>query len=445
MCLSVKLAFATIKKQTLKEYMKKETILLSSLFAVLLFVGVGCNRVGVGINNEQTGTTGTTTTSSGSTSPVTAAINDDCVAANCPQIVIQGDSPAKLPNGQISPFSGMADPSMRKDLTSNRIWLAYSWPNIHVVGQKQDVTSVDAHLAYSDDSGKTWNYDMALWPSNATTDKGGTNAAGYMSHETPNLLPVQNGNSENWYGVRLAYFVPDSGIKSRPVNSFQLNIMEASSPEALANAPMQTLGSSVTSAGWGVNVNLASLSPAVKKCDIWNEPALYWQDNTLYLSTFCQTYSGKTIDASQSDFEIFSTPAQGAVQNWKWSYVGELTNGSIAEELGQPGTTQMDIARGSKGQLLAILSPYHYDASAKDNAHTGCDAVEISSINPPTFAHDSSGKLIVDAAITASDQGELGPAACTYDPASVTGMLMTKRVKSSSQFISTVNVTGVRP
>ena len=89
----------------------------------------------------------------------------------------------------------------------------------------------------------------------------------------------------------------------------------------------------------------------------WNEPALYWAKETLYMGTFCQTYDGKLINESQSDFEIFSTPAQGDVRNWKWSYVGAMTNGAIAKEFGQPGTTQFDFAKSVDGRLPRRFQP----------------------------------------------------------------------------------------
>ena len=420
--------------------MEPRSKLIAPLFAVLLFPVAACGQTSVGVKEQ--GSVGVRT---GKAVSIQARLTSDCVAPACSPIVIQGENTARLPNGMVSPFSGMADPSMRKDPASNRIWLAYSWPNMHILGMRQHVASVDTHLAYSDDGGNTWKFRKSLWPSVRTTNKGGANQTGYMSQETPNLLPVQKGDAVTWYAARLEYFVPDTGYRTMPVTSFQLNVMQAASPEALANAPVQVLGTSVTAGGWGVDVNLAALSPATKKCEIWNEPALYWQDDTLYMGTFCQTYIGRTIDESQSDFEIFSTPARGDVKSWKWSYVGAMINGSIAREFGQPGATQFEIAKGVSGQLLAIFSPYHWDSAEREMAHEGCVAVEIASIDPPALARDSSGKLKVEASIMASDQGPLGPAACTYDPASATGILITKRIKNSSEFISTVNVTKVRP
>ena len=218
--------------------MKKQRLSSGALFAALYLVGAACSQTGVGAADV-------------TPASIKARTRFDCLASNCPPIVIQGDGPAKLPNGTVSPFSGMADPSLRKDPDSNRIWLAYSWPNIHLMSPGSHVTSVDAHLAYSDDGGNIWKYDKALWPSIRTANKAGSNESGYMSEETPNLLPVRKGNGLTWFGVRLAYFVPDAGIKRRPVTSFQLNIMQASSPEALASAPYQTLGSSVTSTWLG--------------------------------------------------------------------------------------------------------------------------------------------------------------------------------------------------
>ena len=71
--------------------------------------------------------------------------------------------------------------------------------------------------------------------------------------------------------------------------------------------------------------------------------------------------------------------------------------------------------------------------------------MEVASIDPPALVRDSSGKLKVEAFVTASDESELGPALALTIPLPATGMLITKRVRNSTEFISTVNVTKVRP
>ena len=136
----------------------------------------------------------------------------DCPAGSvdCPELVIDGDSPDELPGGGLSEFHGFADPTIRKDPDSDRIWMAYSWPNVHVVGLRH-VPGVDTHLAYSDDGGLTWQFHSELWLSEAAQDLSGSMEDGYIDHEVPNLLPRITASGTIWYGVRLNYFVSNAG------------------------------------------------------------------------------------------------------------------------------------------------------------------------------------------------------------------------------------------
>jgi hypothetical protein len=71
------------------------------------------------------------------------------------------DCPALIPRGEsidISLFRGMADPSVRQDPASGRLWMAYSWPNMIA----SRTPGVQLHLARSDDQGDTWTYDSTL-------------------------------------------------------------------------------------------------------------------------------------------------------------------------------------------------------------------------------------------------------------------------------------------
>lgn len=87
----------------------------------------------------------------------------DCTSSNpaCRALTIKRDAPATLPGGAPSPARGFAVASIRKDPTSSRIWVAYSWPHISGTGRNQAVT-VDNHLAHSDDGGASLTYDQAL-------------------------------------------------------------------------------------------------------------------------------------------------------------------------------------------------------------------------------------------------------------------------------------------
>ncbi len=383
---------------------------------------------------------------SGSSGTASAGQTFDCNGSACPQITIQGDPAFTFPNGTASPFSGFADPSIRKDPLSNRLWMSYSWPNIHVLGQQQFVPSVDIHLASSDDNGATWKSQGPLWPSEPDTNKSGDNGPGYTAHEVSNLLPVQNGSTVTWYGVRQAYFVPQNGgYSKRPGTSFRLEISQASSPAGLSTADYQSLGTNYTAAGWNADINLANLSPDVSKCGFWNETALYYQNNTLYLVTRCLTFNGQMPIENESPNVVFATNAKGSVKQWQWRYVGALNNAQQAKELGGDGLTQPEIAKGQDGQLLAIFTPTEAGATPTDEIHNGCAVVEVASIDPPRLATDSSGRLKVRAFISASDQQPHGPGACTYDPASDTGVIIVRRDIGQGKFITTMNASGIKP
>ncbi len=155
----------------------------------------------------------------------------DCVGSACPSIEIMGDSVSTLPNGEASPFSGFADPSIRRDAVSGELWMAYSWPNVRFTGEPEKrrffrrsrgaMPGVDIHLARSRDGGRSWRFSGKLWSSISATSPDGE--SGHMGHEVANLLPVDTPEGTLWYGARLQYFLPDEGgFKKRPVSSFRI-------------------------------------------------------------------------------------------------------------------------------------------------------------------------------------------------------------------------------
>jgi hypothetical protein len=373
----------------------------------------------------------------------------DCPAGSvdCPELVINGDAPDELPAGGLSEFHGFADPTIRKDPDSDRIWMAYSWPNVHVVGLRH-VPGVDTHLAFSDDDGLTWHFHSALWPSVAAQDLSGSMEDGYIDHEVPNLLPRVTAGGTIWYGVRLNYFVSNTGgYQTRKGSSFRLDIMQADSPPELASADAAVLGCAYTHPNWGVDTYLAALHPDVYKCDLWNEPALYWHADELYLVVHCLGYDEATLlpTVAENDLVVFATPAVGHVTNWAWRYVGRLAGHEEALELGGVGLTQVDIVQDWAGQWLAVVTPEDWSISEDDFIHYGCRVVEIENMAAPFFSRDPYGNLKVRAIITASDQVRIGPAACSYNAYSETGILIGRRYKSPVFMSIFIHTTGVHP
>ncbi|CAG0929032.1 MAG: hypothetical protein EFKGCFLK_01535 [Rhodocyclaceae bacterium] len=393
-----------------------------------------------------------------------AATQVDCAGTVCPAMVIKGDREATLPNGEPSPFRGFSDATVRQDPESGRLWMAYSWPSIATDGDRRarflrrgaSRPQVDIHLAYSDDRGRHWQLAEDLWhPSPATSPDG---KPGHMSHEVANLLPVREKEGAVWYGARLDYFLPDDGgFRKRPPESFRIVLAKAERPAALRDAPAAKLGSMATGPSWGMDVNLAALSPETRHCMLWNEPALFHDGKELFLALSCMAFRGKTPDLERSDLVVYASRADGPPSRWQWRYAGRLAGTEEARELGGGRLTQIDLARARDGKLLAIMTPDTWDAEAQDFVHLGCVAVEVDARGEALrLARDAEGRLKVRARVTASDAGAAGTAACTYDAASETGIILGKRNKqgvglghardrSSAQMHGALHATGVHP
>lgn len=385
------------------------------------------------------------------------AMDFDCTEPACPAIEIAGDTASTLPNGDESPFSGFADPSIRRDPATGVLWMTYSWPGMRgasEVGRRSHVRrnlrpAVEIHLATSLDDGQHWRFAGEMWKSERTISPDGE--PGHLEHEVANILPVRTPAGVIWYGARLQYFLPDEGgFRKRPVSSFRILIGSASAPAGLADSPVARLGSMKTDARWGMDVNLAALAPQTRHCLLWNEPALYHDGTELFLTLSCMAFRGPTPDMKRNELMVFATSATGSPAQWRWRYAGVLAGAREARELGGERLTQADLFNGRDGQLLAVVTPDTWQSG--DFVHHGCRVVEVErSGGSLKLARDAQGRLKLRASIVASDAGGAGTAACGYEPSSQTGVIMTKRIKENGSpsharsLTATLHRTGVHP
>ncbi|MCA9735413.1 MAG: exo-alpha-sialidase [Deferribacteres bacterium] len=369
----------------------------------------------------------------------------DCVPGNpnCAELSIQGDAYYRFPNGDPSPFSGFADPTIRKDPVSGDLWLAYSWPHYKFSGNTP-VPSVDIHLAKSTDGGNSFVFMKTLWEKTAMVNPGNGTQQGFLDHETANLLPVEENGSVTWYAARLNYFIPETGgFAARPFDSFHISVLKASSPEELTVAPVGKVGTSYTHANW----NAQPLMPAdlASEAFFWNEPSLYYQNDKLYLILVAFVYRGVDPYMPLNNVYVYSTTPSGDPNSWQWSYNGKLVDDAAATELGGERLSQTDIATGANGELLLISSPDDYVSSQKEFNHKGCKIVEIESLENPELARYKNGSLKIKAIITASDANALGSGASAYDAASTSGILFTRRNKTATELTASIWRTGLKP
>lgn len=389
------------------------------------------------------------------------AVRLNCTPAAFPPLSIQGDDFSRYPNGQLAAFRGFADPCLRRDPVSGALWLVYSWPHMeHLGGDRRGfAVGVESHLAVSKDAGTTWQRNKVLWPRTPASfinPKTKLARDGFISHEVPNILPCQIDGSPAWVGARLDYFLGRKGnYKDRDNLSFCIRLMSASSPGELSNASFITFGHDMSSPECAVDINACSFSKDFPPAFIPNEPALYFKDGRLYLAFVCMTFKGQSPDFAKSFIAIFSTEPRGAAATWQWRYNGKLTTHQEAQELGGESLTQIELALGRDGQLLAFLTPESWNAEAARKSggdaffgilHHECAIVEVASLDTPALARRKDGQLAVRAVLTSSAQTEKGPGAAAYDPASETGVLFTLRDIASRGYLSwNLHPTGLHP
>jgi hypothetical protein len=370
----------------------------------------------------------------------------DCVPGTpgVSEITIAGDGAFRLPNGKLPAFTGFADPCIRKDPATGALWLAYSWPNQHL-GSGSRTPGIDTHLACTTDGGRSFSFVKALWPSLPAQDPRGRLGPGFIESEAANILPVVSGGKLSWYGVRLNYFIPtEGGAARKALDSFVIRISEAASPEALSDAPSGLLGARLSSRAWKVDQDLSKLDPDLADADFWNEPALCYQDGRLYLALVAFSYGrDKRPVMARNNIQLFSTKPEGPPASWRWEYSGRLAGAEEAAELGGQRLSQCELARGEDGRLLLLATPDDWDDALRDFNHKGCVVLVVDDLSKARLARAPDGRLEVRARVTVSDSLELGSAAAAYDPASSTGLLLTRRTKTRTEFSISFWRTGL--
>lgn len=365
-----------------------------------------------------------------------------CSPAEFPAIRIEGDEVSKYRNGKPAAFRGFADPCIRKDPAGDIFWLVYSWPHAsHMGGGPFDYTvGVETHLAKSTDLGETWKFVKTLWPKTPASYVDhftGKARDGFISHEVPNMAPCVIDGKRAWAAARGDYFLGRKGNYSdRDNRSFCLRVTAAATPEGLSDSPVATLGHDFSSKECGVDLNLCTLSKDFDSIFIPIEPALYFDGGRLYMAFVCLAFKGRTPVPARSFIAVVSTVPSGPANTWKWNYHGKLATAKEAAELGGEGLTQIELAKTADGKLMALMTPYSWNASGLkkkgDDAFWGftmleCVAIDVASLDKPALARLDNGKLAIRAHITASGGPSIGIGAAAYDPDCVNGVIITMR------------------
>lgn len=351
---------------------------------------------------------------------------------HCPEIIISGDPPARIPGYGLAPFHGYADPSLRHDSRTGALWLSYSWVSTLIAPTSApdkpiiDI-GVSIHLARSDDGGRTFHYVRSLWSSDPEFYEG---SDGYSGHEVSTISQTGAG----WAALDLRYFNPRGNGNDFAADSFHFEFVEGTDLEHLATANAARLGGPLTARAWRPFVNLSALAAVGIACPVWTEPSLFEDAGVLYLLAQCKT----PRNPAEGFLGLFARQASG----WRW--VGRFTVRGDAAAFGGNELTQAELARGRDGSLLLIVTPNI--VTGREEHHLGCTVLSIASLYPPSLRRNGAGAPIVRARVVSSDSAQNGPGACAYDPASATGLLIVGRMFSAAKgVIFSIHATGVQP
>lgn len=360
----------------------------------------------------------------------------------CPLITIADDAVSSTRS-----FTGFADPGILADPNSaGRLWLVYSYlegkPARGADGRPVGVPHVSTHLARSDDGGANWRFERTLWDSALVEDPEGLGPPSYFGSETPSLAVVREGERTTWFSVRLSYFQePVTAYQPRYATGWTMRVASATgdSPVLLAYAPETVLGVRTTAAGYDPDVDLSTLSASLADCAMWNNPVIAFEAARLFLIAECLVFTGTEIDLDRTRMVVLSTDAIGAPETWLWRYDGVLADRALAQAVGAGRLVSATIVRGADNALLFVATP-----QIRADIGQGCVVMELDSLVPPRVRRDPSGAPIVRVRQTSRADLLFRTGACTYHPASVTG-LITVAADTRSGLRSALHATVLQP
>jgi hypothetical protein len=421
------------------------------------------------VGNQTVALTGTGTASASAANTVDCSVN----SATCANTFTGGFTTANsmLATDPIATggFHGYADPSMRKDPNSSLDYYAYSWAKTLADGTHV----VDLHLAQSADSGKTFTYLGPLYQSVQTTQTGSTGYSSIndSSTETVDLMPIPlTGSSAGqtlWVQAHQSYLVaPKGGIYDQlnatnivSVTAVQLTAAQEASPTlaatallGLSTAPEARLGAAGTDPTRNVTQSLSSFNATTQKCANWGQPALWYQSPNLYLALECTEYTG-SLDANElAHFLYVTTPTGADASKWTWALTAEFATPAQAAKLGTTAAegnvsytffTEPEFVASKTGQTLLILTPGVFNTSptaTQPVIQYGCRTVPVTSLSPTGITLDTdttTGALAVTGKLAESDLYSgvnEGPAACTYEPTAINGMIMGRKFENDPTY-----------
>lgn len=392
--------------------------------------------------------------------------------AACPPISIAGDPYAAVAGNTLR---GYADASIRLASDGVTHYMAYSWPTL-VTGIGADTREIETHLASSTDRGTTWTFVGPLFRDGTSELIPGSAQQGVHSSEEITIVPAAldpvHPATPYWVSVRERYYRPLGGSLAYSTYHLRVGLAQSASPAALAAGvdgeqvildknDSQSFRDAMPADAVELTTLLAGSGQ--QDCDYPVSPALHWDGASGHLYLVLECFVAAATPDLAADLSrlivLRTTPyASGAVQpprSWRWEYRGSFGDRATAALMQRNGIPaylpnmllQPEIV-DTGSALLLVVTPTIHDASG--DGRTGCQALELESIDPPVVRMQN-GQLVRRAVVNAPDLdgtryqfGQQG-GSCSYAPtASGAGLIFArKRTNAAGLVTSELFATGI--
>ena len=315
---------------------------------------------------------------------------------------------------------GIFDPSIARDPETGRLWMSYSAVDESQFYDPSIYWGVSIRLAYSDDSGGTWQdagvavstfSEHAVGPLTVTDPAPPIDAAsnGIWQSETSTLIYDPGApEAERWKLLWFQYLHADG--TSYFLDYSWLALKAASTPTGLAAATavklfagfgLQAQGAITGSPAFSpiggppaihLNSELTRARAGVDLADlqycVFAEPGLHATGSAVYLSVFC----AQVFPAATHNIELFQCPSPCDIDNAaSWVYLGRiLTPADAAAATDGDHFQAPDIVEHNSKDYL-IVTPVDVTVG---NRYDGCRVYEFLDIDSGALARNGGGQLI---------------------------------------------------